>query len=113
MDVVPRSIEFDERWRQSCRVQIAFIHVLAVEKQDVILGVNADSAKAAQRPSIREWLRPGEVRLVLDRARLRGYVGADVVGADLEVGPYDNREDCGRAGDDKQSNLRTHWLSLI
>src|SRR4030095_5212172 len=101
---IARWIELDERRSQSRGVQIALVHVLAIQNQDVILRVNADSTKAAKCPAIRQCLWPGEVGLVLDRACLRVHVGAD-----LAVGPYHNREDDGRGGDDRRSNLRVHW----
>jgi hypothetical protein len=104
IDDIARRIELDERRSQSCRVEISLVHVLAIQNQDVILRVDADSTKAAECPAIRQWLWPGEVSLVLDRARLRVHVRAD-----LKVGPYHNREDDGRGGDNKRSNLRVHW----
>src|SRR5262247_2101892 len=105
VDHSARGIEFDERRSESGRVQIAFVHVLAIQNEDVILRVNADSTKAAKRPPIRQWLWPREVSLVLRGTRLRVYVGADLVGADLEVGPRDDRENGRRCGDHKRSSL--------
>jgi hypothetical protein len=70
IDHVARWIEFDERWSQACGVQIALVHVLTIQNQDVILGIDADSAKAAKRPTIRQGLWPREICLVLHGARL-------------------------------------------
>src|SRR5262245_1284084 len=106
IDHIANWIEFDERRSQSCRVQIAFVHVLAIENQDVILGVNADSAKAAKRPAIRQCLRPGKIGLVLRGGGLRLYRSSAVVGTDLEVGSCGNRRDQSRRSDD---DLHIHW----
>jgi hypothetical protein len=71
VDDGPSWIEFDDGRSQSCGVQVAVVHVLPVENQDVILCIDADPTEAAKSPPIWQWLRPGEVRLVVHGALLR------------------------------------------
>src|SRR5262245_6626537 len=94
MDDAPSGIEFDERRSEARRVQIALIDVLAIQNQHVIVGVHANATEPAKRPLVGQWLRPGEIGLVLHGALLSADAGGE-------------RER--RRRDEQQSNLHAHW----
>ena len=102
VDDVPRRVEFDDGRRQSCGVQIAIVHVLSIQNQDMVLSIDAHPTEAAKRPLIGQRLGPGEVRFVVHGALLRVYYG----GGDRA---YTNREDRGRRAEHERSRLHVHW----
>ena len=87
MDHRACGIELDHQRRQPAGVQVSIQHVLAIEQQHVVLGVDAMAAEAAGHPSVWEWLRKGDVYLVARRGALRPREGdSDTCSRDRRYG---------------------------
>src|SRR5215475_5437501 len=71
MDDLAGGIELDHQRRQTPGIQFTVQHVLAIEKENVVLRIDAMSAAPSCNPSIRKPLREGEIDLVARRGSLR------------------------------------------
>src|SRR5262245_51307213 len=71
MDHLTGGIELDHQRRQTPVIQFTVQHVLAIEKENVVLRIDAMSAEPARNPSIRKPLREGDIDLVARRGTLR------------------------------------------
>src|SRR5215470_8442108 len=71
MDHLAGGIELDHQRRQTPGIQFTVQHVLAIEKENVVLRIDAMSAEPPRNPSIRKRLREGDIDLVARRGTLR------------------------------------------
>ena len=84
MHDVAFGVELDQRRREVAGVELVRQHVLPVEDEHVVVGVDAQAAEATHDPVIGQRLRPSEVGLVMRHVlRIRG-MRADNERADNE-----------------------------
>ena len=59
MHDIAGGIELDQRRRETPGVELVGQHVLPVEDEHVVLGIDAQAAEPAEDPVVRQRLRPG------------------------------------------------------
>src|SRR6266704_285070 len=67
MHEVAGGIELEHGRRHGTGGEFGLVHVLPVEHQHVVAGVDAQAAKAAVDPVVREWPVPGGIELITRR----------------------------------------------
>src|SRR5215472_7671443 len=64
-------VEFDHERREMPGIEFAIQDVLTIEKEHVVLRIDAVTAETARDPQVREGLREGDIDLVARRDALR------------------------------------------
>ena len=60
-------VELDHQRRRMPGIEFAIQHVLAIEKEHMVLRIDAVAAETARDPQVRERLREGDIDLVVRR----------------------------------------------
>src|ERR1700756_3513569 len=71
MDHLAGRVEFDHQRREMPGIEFAIQDILTIEKEHVVLRIDAVAAEAARDPQVREGLREGDINLVARRDTLR------------------------------------------
>jgi len=71
MDHLAGRVELDHQRREMPGIEFAIQDILTIEKQHVVLRIDAVAAETARDPQVREGLREAEIDLVARRDALR------------------------------------------
>src|SRR5258708_34410729 len=76
MDHLAGRVELDHQRREMPGIEFAIQNILTIEKENVVLRIDAVAAQTARDPQVREGLREGEIDFIARHDALRPGISA-------------------------------------